>query len=685
MLLSSAPHRNLPCWPANVSMDLKSTQRNTDVVHLLSESASNVRLKRSRMSCLSYQPLGGAHEEYIRLLTLLPGSNGEEIRCFLRKVKLREAADNKSYETLSYTWGDEEPDKHIYLRTEDGGDVRFAVRTNLLQALRAFRHPEELRNLWIDAICINQQDDDEKAGQIPLMRRIYEGSMQTLVWLGEGTVESRPAMNLARALHNAWIICDGNVPKIGALNSSQLKQHGLPSVLSKDYVKLLTMLEQPWFSRAWIVQEVTVSKKSVVYWGDQSMEFPQLVLAIDFALRAELPFAMHPAVNRFLPLAVEAATYQQGNCTLLSALLRHRPCAAKEPMDKVYAFLGLTERGEGNYVEIKVDYKQDLASCYIDVARAIAAHDHSLDILSVASTPFTSAIDGLPSWVPDWSPAMGARLRHVLNAETTSMANAENAGKRKAPKFTAAGSSIYRPMDGLSMNELSVEGHLFDTIIAVEARYESVHIPSSTLDSVAEVVKLASEVGKTVSSFFQAKSVIMQWEDSIGLANLSPDALRYPNGEDLIDAFWQTLMVGNIAPTEDKAQLRQEYLALLRLQRPLPAPNRFNLGFVQTAIASAKAAALSAVTKDAPTRFQKRCQDIIFRRFVRTSRGYMGVCSGDVKTGDQIWLCKGSKVPLVFRSVGSGGKWIFIGDAYIHGIMYGVGFAEGHCEKIFLC
>ena len=633
------------------------------------------------MSSYSYQPINVGAADQIRVLTLLPGTDTEDIRCLLTVFDLNKIADNKSYETLSYTWGEAVSDKYIILHGDTGG-ARFDIGLNLYHALHAFRHAENVRELWIDAICINQEDNDEKARQIPLMRRIYEGSIQTLVWLGKSTSESRPAMNLARALHNAWVNCGGNVPKIGTFNSNELKQHGLPSLFSTNYVKLLTMLEQPWFTRAWIVQEVTVSKKSVVFWGSETIEWQHLVLGIDFALRAQLPFALHPAVNRFVPIAEEAANYRASSCRLLSALLRHRPCAATNPVDKVYAFLGLTERGAGNYVPIKVDYKQDLATCYTNVAREICAHDQSLDILSVAATPFPSLVDGLPTWVPDWSPAMGAALRQTFNGETTSLANAEGSGKRRSPQFCAARQTPYVRKGSTEENCLHVEGHLFDTITRVEARPETVHMPSG---SVKEPAKLATEIGKTVSSVFTSKSILMQWEESIGLPELRPHSVRYPTGEGLVDAFWQTLMVGNIAAHEDKNQIREEYLAWSRLQRPAPALNRFKLGYLQTAVSAVKSLAASAIMQDAPTQFQKRVQDIIFRRFVRTSRGYMGVCSGDVQTGDKIWLCKGSKVPIVLRSAGENHRWTFVGDVYVHGIMYGEGFREDDCHEIMLC
>jgi hypothetical protein len=62
----------------------------------------------------------------------------------------------------------------------------------------------------------------------------------------------------------------------------------------------------------------------------------------------------------------------------------------------------------------------------------------------------------------------------------------------------------------------------------------------------------------------------------------------------------------------------------------------------------------------------------------------MGVASGNVEVGDQVWLLKGSKVPVVLRPAGQSNSWTLIGDAYVHGIMYGDNFEEGKCSQIAL-
>ncbi|PVH82258.1 HET-domain-containing protein, partial [Cadophora sp. DSE1049] len=103
-----------------------------------------------------------------------------------------------SFEAVSYTWGTEKPDRSITL--DDG---TLAVTPALEAALREFRNPRQWAShiyswnaiSWIDAICINQNDVDEKNHQIRLMGEIYSLAKKLLIWLGVERDDSDAAMN----------------------------------------------------------------------------------------------------------------------------------------------------------------------------------------------------------------------------------------------------------------------------------------------------------------------------------------------------------------------------------------------------------------------------------------------------------------------------------------------------------
>lgn len=104
----------------------------------------------------------------VRLLTLLPGLKSDNIHCTLRETSL-EPHLLVDYEALSYSWGNSADVHHtIWI---DEHPVR--VRENLFYALVGLRKSHRSRDLWVDAISINQSDLSERTSQISQMGRIF--------------------------------------------------------------------------------------------------------------------------------------------------------------------------------------------------------------------------------------------------------------------------------------------------------------------------------------------------------------------------------------------------------------------------------------------------------------------------------------------------------------------------------
>lgn len=130
-----------------------------------------------------YEPLD-LEQSQIRLLNLLPGNERQRIECALFTATLEEKGF--TYEALSYTWGSKHTTDTILL---DGKPC--LVTSNLNDALRRLRHPDESRILWVDAICINQQNDTERSQQVGLMRRIYSQASKVVIWLRSRKCDKR--------------------------------------------------------------------------------------------------------------------------------------------------------------------------------------------------------------------------------------------------------------------------------------------------------------------------------------------------------------------------------------------------------------------------------------------------------------------------------------------------------------
>ncbi|KAJ9142819.1 HET-domain-containing protein [Coniochaeta hoffmannii] len=223
------------------------------------------------MSDTVYQPVASSKGE-IRLLILIPASDHNAlIDCHLKTVKL---SDNPSFEALSYTWGTKGKADNIRLNAH-----RFEVWENAVAALRRLRLRKKPRNIWIDAICINQKDNRERSEQVLLMQQIYGQAEQVCVWLGELTDGGIIGMKELRGKlwsvgwHQFWIDRKHGKPTLpwteqftsstGIMNRSAL-------VEEQSNGEVREILDRPWWRRTWVVQEAVLAKKIVIILDDGS-------------------------------------------------------------------------------------------------------------------------------------------------------------------------------------------------------------------------------------------------------------------------------------------------------------------------------------------------------------------------------------------------------------------------------
>lgn len=158
-------------------------------------------LKRNRNSAFTYEELpleSKSPHPTTRMIRLLPNENKyAEIECklFIYDLMSDSGADSHLYEALSYVWG-----SNMRSRTIKVNNCEFPVTENLYLALLRLRNRQLERILWVDAICINQDDLDEKSEQIPLMRTIYAQAQHVTVWLGEAYEDGDKALEKLQSL-----------------------------------------------------------------------------------------------------------------------------------------------------------------------------------------------------------------------------------------------------------------------------------------------------------------------------------------------------------------------------------------------------------------------------------------------------------------------------------------------------
>lgn len=170
-----------------------------------------------------YEPLDTKRRQFRRLV-LSPAQNHDDpLHGSLENVWFDEAPE---YEALSYVWGPPTPSSHLFLN-----EHRMSITPNLDCALRHLRKVDSNRVLWVDALCINQEDMDEKVSQIKMMQGIYMLASGVLVWLGPGTPETESAMKAIEKFDKqAWQTYEFQV-------------------------NFMEIMYRDWFTRIWVVQE----------------------------------------------------------------------------------------------------------------------------------------------------------------------------------------------------------------------------------------------------------------------------------------------------------------------------------------------------------------------------------------------------------------------------------------------
>jgi hypothetical protein len=219
----------------------------------------------------SYEPLDEAAHE-IKLLTLHSGAFTAPIVVTLSITPFTE--DNiPAFEALSYTWGSPESPVDILVnQAMDQGTL--SVTRNLGEALLYLRYEDKPRILWIDAICVNQQDLDERSQQVKRMADIYSRATRVVVWLGP----ERADTSLAIAFFNeitSHIVVEWE-QMIVRLNSSDdvLWQTRALERFSSDDSILVTvdnLLSRSWFGRLWIWREIHLATSATVFCGTKSI------------------------------------------------------------------------------------------------------------------------------------------------------------------------------------------------------------------------------------------------------------------------------------------------------------------------------------------------------------------------------------------------------------------------------
>ena len=337
-----------------------------------------------------YRPLDSSGGE-IRLLDIQPATKHTlPIVCKLRHAYLPK---KPKYECLSYVWGNEEGGTHIKV---DGNF--FPVFENCEAVLRRLRNLATSRTFWIDAICINQADNEEKGAQVRLMQDIYQHAQQVCVWLGElsdgGIVGVKNIQGKSTMGWHMWKVDrkfgKPTLPVRESYKSSISVQNRSNLVYEQQFGEVKEILDRPWFTRVWIMQEAILARKLVLMCGSETMAWDRIGTLIEkswttqgttraFGMsvypRDQIPDETYQRICHFR----EKRAAGGWDTSLYQPLYDYRHLDCKWPQDRIYGFLGLTPAARD--LGIEPDYSLSPDVVYLSFARTVIEKTMCLDIL----------------------------------------------------------------------------------------------------------------------------------------------------------------------------------------------------------------------------------------------------------------------------------------------------------------
>jgi len=306
-----------------------------------------------------------------------------------------------SYEALSYTWGSLDRPQKILVENDDTLNAAMSelfIYSNLDEALRYLRYTDAIRTLWVDAICINQKDEQERNEKVVKMADIYSYASRVIVWLGSTFANSQEAFSV---LSHTGKQCEfsSTFEVLGHPDATEKDWHSSMTELpytEDDCFAIAELLERPWFSRLWVVQDVQLANlQAVIKCGKDEMLWNEFSRALHC-------LGQNKNILPVLKSLIKAQLFlliPNTDLTFPNLIYQHWGKLCSDGRDRIYGLLGLAP------VElrqmIKLQYSESPGVVFRDAFLACVQYYQRLEFLQFCYLMNHRA--GIPTWVPELS------------------------------------------------------------------------------------------------------------------------------------------------------------------------------------------------------------------------------------------------------------------------------------------
>ncbi|KAF3808423.1 hypothetical protein GCG54_00013062 [Colletotrichum gloeosporioides] len=364
------------------------------------------------MTTYCYQPL--SHQRAVRLIIFHPSlEDNAPLSCSLVETSLDQPED---YYALSYTWGGETPSQPMFIHddaasdTSESSTATILVTPNCATALRRLRKLVQGTGtgIWVDAVCINQAETEEKNVQVSMMADIYRQAKFAIVWLGEEWApKDMKTISFLSHRRLAWIEDLRKPPSSGfeKILPKDLK-FWISDMASRTFVKacrdkesLELLCDAPYWTRAWTLQEVAHVNVKVLCQDSQVIGLNLVYKALDMFdnghdnIRSEMWF--HQDVFNRAQKPHLLFVFRNIHLYRAADFISMK---TSDPRDKVFA---LRSQYPHTFGKVEVDYNRCAASIFTEATKYMLQGHESSNVVYEASR--WSALKDLPSWAVDWA------------------------------------------------------------------------------------------------------------------------------------------------------------------------------------------------------------------------------------------------------------------------------------------
>ncbi|CZR69694.1 uncharacterized protein PAC_19594 [Phialocephala subalpina] len=590
----------------------------------------------------------------IRLLRFISSTSPNAIECELQTFPL---SYTPQYHSLSYFWGDP-----IRENTLSCNGKKIMITTTLKQALERLINLDRggVKWIWIDQICINQANSEEKGIQVNMMREIYQKSEGTVVWLGPnilGIETTARLLEKMQCLHKEDQDPINGRRKRKFYTLTEFEAKTLPPAGDRSWKILAEILARPWFVRTWVIQEAVLSRvQPRMLCGSYELDWQKLLGSCSWMVSLcyritpifQYTDAWHAVrslhlfndlMNVGLPWDLE---------TLINRAIRFK---ATEPRDKIYSLVGLAGEASDSSTIPKVlqaDYNKPTRDVFRDVTRHIIESTGSLSMLSLIR--YKPNWEKFPSWSVDFTAGVHwERISDLVWGRHQRGWHATREDPNKA--------SDNLPVDlqaSFSNDHLNVGGILIDTLgTPVEA------MSQANLDCFGNQALIAWKMAQYTRT-------------------------RYPSIEALGQAFMVTFTANwRLSGTElmEHQPQRHFWNYLWRIYDRLLEEARSEQHYQEVEQCFHHVLKPQSIDDPGDADLYRHYLDAAYNRrmFFTKDKFYLGLGPSIMQEGDLLCVLFGGATPLILRPEGE--HYRFVGECYVHDLMSGEAIKDWHDGK----